>query len=127
LQEQEMIISVLRDHYKPYFQLAFASGLRQGEQFGMKVGDIDWENGILSIKRAMTRDLQEKRVEGRCKNKYSRRNISILPDMMEALLAQKTIYEKNKSKYLFCTINGCQLDSTNLREDVWVPALKKQD
>lgn len=45
--------------------------------------------------------------------------------MREALLIQEKISTKLKSKYLFCTKNGKQINPNNLRNRVWVKALKK--
>lgn len=125
LEEQSKLIQALPDHWKPYFRFAFASGLRQGEEVGLKPHDIDWQNGMLHIRRAMTRDEDGNRVEGVTKNKYSRRDIRLLPVMREALEDQKKIQEQLASEYFFCTTGGQLIDPANLRRDVWVPAVEK--
>ena len=56
LDEQQRIIKNLPDHWIPYFDTAFKIGLRQGEQIALRPSDIDWKNGLLHIKRAITRD-----------------------------------------------------------------------
>ncbi|MBU1417313.1 MAG: site-specific integrase [Proteobacteria bacterium] len=127
IKEQKLIISVLPKHWKPYFQFAFCSGLRQGEQMALKLKDIDWSKNTIQISRAMTLDEQGLRVEGKTKNKYSRRTLQLLPVMKEALLKQKKICEMLESKYLFCTTTGEQLNHANLSNRVWRPALKNAD
>lgn len=124
IKEQKLIISVLPKHWKPYFQFAFCSGLRQGEQMALKLKDIDWSKNTIQIRRAMTLDEQGRRVEGKTKNKYSRRILQLLPVMKEALLKQKQICEILESKYLFCTTTGELLNHANLSNRVWHPALK---
>lgn len=127
IKEQKLIISVLPKHWKPYFQFAFCSGLRQGEQMALKLKDIDWPKNTIQIRRAMTLDEQGRRIEGKTKNKYSRRKLQLLPVMKEALLEQKKSCERLESKYLFCTTTGEQLNHANLSNRVWRPALKDAD
>ena len=115
------------DHLKPYFLFAFCCGLRQGEQIGIKPGDIDWPKKLLRIKRAITLNENGKRVEGRAKNKYSRRTIKLTPVMHEVLKKQKEIYDTFGCEYFFCSPTGNPIHPSNLRLRVWIPALKKAD
>jgi len=115
----------LPDHWKPYFRFAFCSGLRQGEQIALKPGDIDWSKGLLHVRRAMTLDENGNKVEGMTKNRYSRRTIRLIPVMLEALREQEKIYREFNGEYFFCSPTGQQVNSSNLRQRVWIPALEK--
>lgn len=119
------MIEKISDHWKPYFLFAFRSGLRQGEQLGLKPEDIDWENRQLHVRRAITLDEDGKRVEGGTKNKYSRRTIKLTPVLFEALEKQKRVYDQFKGEYFFCNTTGGLVNPSNLRRDVWWPALKE--
>jgi len=123
--EQKKIIDQLPDHWKPYFRFAFSSGLRAGEQVALKPGDIDWGKGVLHVRRAMTLDENGKKIEGSTKNRYSRRTIKLIPVMLEALRSQKTICERYKGEYFFCTTTGGQVNLSNLRNRVWIPVMEK--
>lgn len=123
--EQNSLIDKLTDHWKPYFRFAFSSGLRQGEQIALKPADIDWSNGLLHVRRAMTRDENGNKVEGRTKNRYSRRTMRLIPVMLDSLKAQKKIYKTFKCEYFFCSPTGQQVNPSNLRQRVWLPALEK--
>ncbi len=123
LKEQEQIQQIVTPHWKPYFDVAFRIGLRPGEQMGLKPGDIDWDKGVLHIRRAITLDEEGKRVEGKTKTKYSRRNIKLTEAMLTPLLEQKAIYESFKGEYFFCAEMGGPVDLSNLRKKVWEPAL----
>ena len=127
LEEQEKLIAELQKRWRPYFMFAFRSGLRQGEQFAIKPEDIDWGNKMLYIRRAMTRDENGKRIEGSTKNKYSRRTIKLNQSMFDALIAQKEIYNQFKGKYFFCSPKGHLVHQGNLRNRVWLPALKRAE
>jgi len=125
IEEQRLLIDNVPDHWKPYFQFAFYSGLRQGEQIGLKPADIDWQKQILHVRRAITKDDNGKKMEGPTKNRYSRRSIKMTPVMYEALEAQQAIHEKFKSEYLFCSPKGNMVHPPNMRRRAWMPALKK--
>ncbi|MEI7636379.1 MAG: DUF3596 domain-containing protein [Syntrophus sp. (in: bacteria)] len=125
IEEQRLLIENMSDHWKPYFQFAFCSGLRQGEQFGLKIGDIDWERQIIHVRRGITKDEDGKRIEGPTKNNSSRRKIMFSPEIHKALKAQMTIYEKFKGEYFFCGQDGNNILPASLRKMVWLPALKK--
>jgi integrase len=125
LDEQRRLIEEMPDHWRPYFKFAFSAGLRPGEQMALKLEDIDWEKGLLHVRRALTLDENGKRAMGRTKNRYSRRTIKLIPAMLEALKEQKTIHESLGGEYFFCTTGGTQVNVNNLRNRVWAPALKK--
>ena len=92
-EEQILIITLLPDHWIPYFEFAFTSGVRQGEQRAIKIENIDWENRAILIKHAITLDENGKIIEGPCKNQHSRRSIKLSPKMFTALNKQKKIYK----------------------------------
>ena len=125
VEEQRQLIAEVSPHWKPYFKFAFCSGIRQGEQNALKLGDIDWSKKLLHISRAMTLDEDGKRIEGKTKNRYSRRTINLLPVMFEALKEQRDLYEQLEGEYFFCSPEGKPVNSSNLRSRVWVPALNK--
>lgn len=125
IEEQRRLHDELPDHWKPYFDFAFRSGLRPGEQIGLKPIDIDWENGVLQVQRAITLDRNGKRTEGKTKNRHSRRTIKLTPPMKEALAAQREIQKKLGSEYFFCTPSGCAVHLNNVRKSVWIPALDR--
>jgi len=124
-EEQELIITALPDHWKPFFRFAFASGLSQGEQIALKITDINWGNRTVRIKRAMTRDENGRPVEGPCKNKYRRRTIKLSPKMLSALKEQRQMFEQFNGDYFFCNEHGTLFDASNVRRDIWIPTLRK--
>ena len=82
--EQMKLRKALPKFWRPYFDVAFRIGLRQGEQIGLEAGDINWDEGTLTIQRAATLDVEGKRTDGGCKNAYSVRTIKLKPVMLEA-------------------------------------------
>ena len=45
--------------------------------------------------------------------------------MLESLEEQKKIYDRIKSEYFFCSLEGNRIHRSNLRKRIWLPALKK--
>ncbi|WP_028314664.1 Arm DNA-binding domain-containing protein [Desulfatibacillum aliphaticivorans] len=125
LKDIRQLLKVLSPHWQPYFEFAIWSGLRPGEQIALKPSDIDWEGQRISIRRAITKDADGKRVEGPTKNKYSRRTFDLTEPMLKALRRQKKIWEVLNCEYFFCSPTGCPIRLNNLRNQVWRPALKK--
>jgi integrase len=125
IDEQKGVLDQLPEHWKPYFRFAFCCGLRPGEQIALKPDDIDWEKGILNVRRAITLDENGKKTEGNTKNRYSRRSIRLIPMMLEALQDQKVIHGLHGGKYFFCTKTGMPVNLSNLRQRVWTPAITK--
>jgi len=101
--------------------------LRAGEQIAIKPEDIDFEGGVLHIRRALTLNESGQKVMGTTKNRYSRRTIRLIPVMTEALKAQQAIHAQFGGHYFFCTTTGARIDINNLRDRVWTPALKRAD
>jgi integrase len=100
-------------------------GLRPGEQIALKPEDIDWQSGLLHIRRAMTLGEDGKKMVGRTKNRYSRRTIKLIPAAIDALTEQEAINEKLRSEYFFCTPTGAQINVHNLRQRIWIAALNR--
>lgn len=124
-EEQLLLLQELPDHWQPYFDFAFRSGLRPGEQIGLKPEDIDWAKGLLHVRRAVTLDRDGHRCLGPAKNKYSRRTIRLTPGMIKSLEMQRKICERLGSEYFFCSREGKPVQLSNLRRRVWIPALER--
>lgn len=45
--------------------------------------------------------------------------------MLDALRSRRTIYEMYKGEHFFCTTTGDQVNLSNLRNRVWIPAMEK--
>ncbi|MBW1786726.1 MAG: DUF3596 domain-containing protein [Deltaproteobacteria bacterium] len=125
LDEQKKLFAMLPEFWRPYFRFAFAAGPRVGEQIAIKPQDVDWSEKILRIRRAITTDEDRRPKEGPPKNKYSHRTIKLISPMLDALEAQKRIYEQFRGEYLFCSQTGDRVDPSNLRSRIWRPTLEK--
>lgn len=82
----------LRKHYETTNYKAFSflftlshTGLRKGELLALTWGNVDFENGFLHIRRAVTRDANNHLIIGKTKNIYSVRDVPIGEQTMKVL------------------------------------------
>jgi len=69
----------------PLFFVAIATGLRRGELLGLKWGDVNLDQGTLSIRRTVQRTDAGLVVREQTKTDYSRRIVSISPTTVDLL------------------------------------------
>ena len=96
--------------YEMYY-IELATGLRRGELLGLKWTDIDWNNGIIKVRRQVAR-VDGQIVEAPLKTKNSYRTVTISQPAIEVLKQQK---EKTNDEYVFPSLNGGPIspDSVN--------------
>ena len=71
-------------HY-PIFYLMLALGLRRGEALGLRWRDIDFEEGVLSVRQALTVSANGKILIKEVKTPASRRSLYLPPDVLAVL------------------------------------------
>jgi len=98
------------DVYEMYY-IELSTGLRRGELLGLKWEDIDMKQGIIRVRRQVSR-IDGKIVEAPLKTKNSYRAVTISPQAVEVLKAQK---EKADDEYVFPSPKGGPIspDSVN--------------
>lgn len=96
--------------YEMYY-IELATGLRRGELLGLKWQDIDWKDGVIKVRRQVAR-VDGQIVEAPLKTKNSYRAVTISPQAIEVLKAQKA---KTNDQYVFPSPNGAPIspDSVN--------------
>ncbi len=96
--------------YEMYY-IELSTGLRRGELLGLKWEDIDMQQGIIRVRRQVSR-IDGKIVEAPLKTKNSYRAVTISPHAIEVLKQQKA---KTNDQYVFPSPNGGPIspDSVN--------------
>ena len=84
------------------YYIELATGLRRGELLGLKWRDIDLEQGIIHVRRQISR-IDGEIVEAPLKTKNSYRSVSIGQDAVEILKEQQ---RKTNSEYVFPSPTG---------------------
>lgn len=93
-----------------YFTVAFFTGMRPGEQIGLRWGDIDWKRKLLKVRKGKT--------------VQSKRDVALLPLVETALRAQRKASQL-RGDLVFPSTTGTPRHIANLRERVWNVALRR--
>lgn len=122
-QVQQLLAAARGHRLEALFILALATGMRRGELLGLKWQDINFQTGMLQVRRVLTRvptKLPGKGyVEAESKTERSRRSITIAPFALEALkqhrVRQLEVKLKAGSRWqerdlVFCTSVGTPLN-----------------
>jgi len=127
-QVQQLLLAARGHRLEALFILALASGLRRGELIGLKWQDINFQTGMLQVRRILTRvptKMQDphgaKYVEAEPKTEKGRRSILLPSFVVEALKQHRVKQLESKLKggstwqdhdYVFCTSIGTHLNPT---------------
>src|SRR5262245_49207346 len=111
-------------HWRPYFTLAFWTGLRPGELAALKWGDVELSRGSLRVRAGRYRGH-----EGSPKTESSVSDVDLLPPVVETLLAYRAAHAAARlaavqgvpdpgRDYVFTRRKGRCADPTRPRERV---------
>jgi len=130
-EEVDAFLGVCPSWWRPYFTVAFWTGLRPNEQIALRWGSVDWINGKIRIRTGIYQG-----VEGTPKTESSVRDVDMLLPVVEALRAQRAQQAKKRLQlghggqetgedYVFEGQKGALVNPSRLGVKTWYPALKK--
>ncbi len=109
IEEEKILIEYLAKtpysmcKHKYLFLLLLSTGIRIGEALAISTDDVDIENGKLSIKRTLTKDIEGKTIIGITAKTYSGKRTLNLNTMSKVALENALQHIiKNKNNLLFC-------------------------
>ncbi len=114
-QVRRLLESAKGSKLEALYVLAVTTGMRQGELLGLQWRDVDFEQGIVKVRRTV--------YNGRIhepKTSKGKRSIKLTQASITALREHTRM-----SEWIFCTRNGTTLSCQNLRTCSWKPLLKK--
>jgi integrase len=132
-QVKALLKAVHGDCFEALYTLAVTTGLRQGEILGLKWEDIDLANGVIRVRRTLTRR-GGRLLLGDPKTKRSRRTVRLTEATVEALKGhlahQMERMERLGDLYkdqglVFATGKGTLVNPSNLRKRSFAPLLEK--
>jgi len=101
LQEVEEIFSALEKEplkYRLFIMLAVYSGFRRGEMLGLEWKDIDWDNGVISVRRTSNYTAERGIYTDTTKTRKSQRSSKFPPMIIELLKAYKAEQDKERER-----------------------------
>ena len=121
LQEIRQILGKIDPWYRSYAELLFFTGMRAGE-----ANALTWKDYKEDMEFCPQLDINKTFVQGQDgppKTPSSFRMIDCLPEVIEALKAQKKL--TGQRKHIFLTKDGNRMTTDHFLKEVWVKALEK--
>lgn len=115
--EKARVLKALPLRWRPYFEVAFGTGLRPSEQVALTWERIDLKRNVIEVREGWRAGQAT-----RLKTAASHRDVDILPAVRKALEKQRLI--AGGSKLVFPNPSGGHVNAENLRRRVWLPALE---
>lgn len=101
LEEIEQLFILLETaplKYRTFFTLAIYSGFRRGELLGLEWKDIEWESGVISVRRTSNYTAEKGIYTDTTKTKKSQRSLKFPPVVMDLLRAYKSEQDEEREK-----------------------------
>jgi len=121
------------ERFEAVYVLAIHTSLRQGELLGLKWEDVDLKNGLIRVRRTLTR-YRGRLLLSEPKTKRSRRTVRLTKPAVDALrehLARQMVQMESLGDLygdqglVFATQKGTLVNPSNLRKRSFAPLLKK--
>lgn len=106
--------------YRTFFLTAILTGMRRGELFGLRWGDIDWNNKQIHVRKSMWRGQLISP-----KSKRSKRKIDMSPTLTRELKKHKLAAPLSALELVFCNPEGKTLNPDSLVKRQYHPALRR--
>ena len=108
--------------YRPLWQFAFATGLRTSELLALEARDVDFERGVVYVRRVMVKGIER---EGSKTGELGVREVRLFPPAREALEAALARDHKPEDKVFLNPRKGVPYRSSKELEKQWLSRLKK--
>lgn len=118
--EIRAFIAAADDRWRPFFYTAIFTGMRLGELLGLQWSDIDWNSGVIHVRRSVWNNTFQEP-----KSRSSIRKIGMAPSLMKVLKDYSEDAPQSDDDLVFCNDGGGLLFETNIRNRVFNPTLKK--
>jgi hypothetical protein len=124
-EERDKILAFYRDkrpRWYPFVATLFWTGMRPGELAALRVADVDLERGKISITKS-----RDAGAEGPPKTARSRRDVTILPNLLAILKEVKhSDGHDPRTTYFFRNPDGGPITTKEWPKKSWAPVLKKK-
>ncbi|MDZ5441760.1 tyrosine-type recombinase/integrase [Micromonospora sp. 4G57] len=118
----DQLAAAVPARYRALVVVGAASGLRQGELFGLQVADVDFLRRTLTVERQLQPAAGGGVEVGPLKNRSSYRTLPVGQVVVDALAAHLAAYPAAGAAYVFRDDDGQPLHRNRFNRDVWGPA-----
>lgn len=124
---QRILDETKGDHWGAFFAVAFATGMRCGELWGLRWQDVDLNKAVIHVRQQMV-EVYGKALASKPKSKASVRDIELPPATVNALRDHRAILMREglaSSELVFPNRSGNPQTRANFHRGTWRPLLKK--
>ena len=119
------LVEAVPDRYRALVLLAAATGLRQGEAFGLTLDEINWLRRVVEVRHQMSQAGNSPPRLAPPKTSASHRTVPLPQIVLEALAEHIRKYPPAADGLIFTTATGDPIRRTRFGESVWRPARMK--
>lgn len=119
MEEVRRFLAAVSVPYRPFFNVAFFTGMRFGEMAALKWRNVDFKLGVIKVRE--TRVMEE---EDRPKTTASVRDVKMIPPVIDALREQMKM-TMGRSDYVFLNYYNRPLNAHSVNIHTWKPTLIK--
>jgi integrase len=128
LEELYALAAEVPTRYRGLVLMAGLAGLRQGELFALRRGDVNLANQTVFVGRKRLRLESGLVIEDAPKTEKGRRTVSIPRPLVRELEAHfESFVAAHSDSYIFTSPDGRPIERSNFRYRVWVPATERTD
>jgi len=117
------LADAVANRYRALILTAGLAGLRQGELFALRRGDLDLDTAVIRVSRKRLRLASGEVIEDAPKSAVGRRTVALPGPLVDELRRHLDSYvDPAESGFIFTTIDGCSMERSNFRQRIWLPA-----
>jgi integrase len=120
LHEVRLLCSEVRPEYRDYLTCRFFTGMRSGEINGLRWNRVDLDRNVILVRETFSAGRREENA----KSEHSIRDIPILPQVREVLVARQS-KRAGPGAYVFTSPRGQPIDAKNFANRVFYPLLDR--
>ncbi|MGH9154858.1 MAG: site-specific integrase, partial [Acidimicrobiales bacterium] len=119
------LASVVPDRYRALVLTAGLAGLREGELFALRWGDVDLVAATITVRRKRLRLASGEVIEDDPKSRAGRRIVALPAVLVAELERHRAVFgAADSDDYVFESAGGTPLERSNFRQRVWLPATR---
>jgi integrase len=125
LPELYRLAETVPERYRALVLTAGLSGLRRGELFALRRGDVDLLHGVVTVRRKRLRLASGQIIEDDPKTAAGRRRVVLPATIVSELDGHLPRFsEPGASGYVFTSPDGRPIEASNFRDRVWLPSTR---
>jgi integrase len=120
LEEIKNVITSANEPYRTFYMILAETGIRGGEICGLRIDDLDLDNGVVHVRQSVWRGQLQT-----VKSRRGNRRFPVSSPLVEHLREFLRVWRPNPQGLVFATRNGTPWDHSLIRKRKFHPLLKR--